>query len=123
MRAFQAALAEAKTGQLVYFAFDLLCVKGEDLRKLPFRIASEITRLAGSAPGRRGIRYVEHFETGGDALLIPRCRMSLEGIVSKKLDAPYRSGRGDGWTKAKCRTGHEVVIGGWSEPTAAFGPC
>ena len=39
--------------------------------------------------------------------------MSLEGIVSKKLDAPYRSGRGDSWTKAKCRAGHEVVIGGW----------
>ena len=42
------------------------------------------------------IRYVEHFETGGDAVLRSACRMSLEGIVSKRLDAPYRSGRGDG---------------------------
>ena len=40
--------------------------------------------------------------------------MNLEGIVSKRADAPYRSGRGDDWTKAKCRAGHEVVIGGWS---------
>ena len=40
--------------------------------------------------------------------------MSLEGIVSKRLDAPYRSGRGDDWTKSKCRAGHEVVIGGWT---------
>ena len=42
--------------------------------------------------------------------------MHLEGIVSKKLDAPYASGRGETWTKAKCRAGHEVVIGGWSTP-------
>jgi bifunctional non-homologous end joining protein LigD len=40
--------------------------------------------------------------------------MSLEGIVSKKLDAPYRSDRGESWVKSKCRAGHEVVIGGWS---------
>jgi bifunctional non-homologous end joining protein LigD len=39
--------------------------------------------------------------------------MHLEGIVSKQIDAPYRSGRRDSWLKAKCRTGHEVVIGGW----------
>src|ERR1700761_7243023 len=46
--------------------------------------------------------------------------MSLEGIVSKRLDAPYRSGRSDDWTKAKCRAGHEVVIGGWSTTTGNF---
>src|SRR5262245_25598000 len=38
-----------------------------------------------------------------------------QGIVSKRLDAPYRSGRVGDWTKAKCRTGHEVVIGGWTQ--------
>ena len=46
--------------------------------------------------------------------------MSLEGIVSKRADAPYRSGRGDDWTKSKCRAGHEVVIGGWSDTNGAF---
>ena len=40
--------------------------------------------------------------------------MNLEGIISKRLDAPYRSGRVGDWTKAKCRAGHEVVIGGWT---------
>ena len=42
------------------------------------------------------------------------CRLHLEGIVSKSLDAPYNSGRGMCWTKSKCRGGHEVVIGGWT---------
>ena len=46
--------------------------------------------------------------------------MSLEGVVSKKLDAPYRSGKGATWTKAKCRAGHEVVIGGWTTTGDAF---
>ena len=40
--------------------------------------------------------------------------MNLEGIISKRLDAPYRSGRVGDWTKAKCRAGHEVVIGGYT---------
>lgn len=132
--AFQTALAESKTGELVYFAFDLLCAEGEDLRALPLverkaRLQALLGRLGqGNNKGnkRKGkspkpaIRYVEHFDTGGDALLRSACRMSLEGIVSKKLDAPYRSGRGDAWTKAKCRAGHEVVIGGWSEADGRF---
>jgi bifunctional non-homologous end joining protein LigD len=48
------------------------------------------------------------------------CKLELEGIVSKKLDAPYRSGRTDSWTKAKCRAGHEVVIGGWKTNAGKF---
>jgi bifunctional non-homologous end joining protein LigD len=71
-------------------------------------------------PAAQRIRFVEHFETGGDAVLRSACRMSLEGIVSKRLDAPYRSGRGDSWTKSKCRAGHEVVIGGWTTTGPAF---
>ena len=68
----------------------------------------------------KSIRYVEHFETGGDAMLKSACKLSLEGIVSKKLDAPYRSGRSDNWTKAKCRAGQEVVIGGWKTTGGKF---
>ena len=47
-------------------------------------------------------------------MLKSACRMSLEGIVSKQAAARYASGRTDSWTKAKCRAGHEVVIGGWN---------
>src|SRR5471030_2832643 len=42
------------------------------------------------------------------------CRMHFEGIVSKQLDASYRSGRHGSWTKAKCHHGQEVIIGGWA---------
>ncbi|GAC1344657.1 MAG: DNA ligase D [Acetobacteraceae bacterium] len=118
--ALQAALSEGRTERLVYFAFDLLHTPAEDLRPLPLaeRKARLRTLLAGSASPL--LRYVDHFETGGDAVLKSACRMSLEGIVSKQLDAPYRSGRGESWVKAKCRAGHEVVIGGWATTGAAL---
>jgi bifunctional non-homologous end joining protein LigD len=114
--ALQAALSDGRTQDLVYFAFDLLFADGEDLRPLP--LSDRKARLqalleaAGALGGR--IRYVDHFETAGEAVLQSACRMSLEGIVSKRLDAPYRSDRGEAWVKSKCRAGHEVVIGGWT---------
>jgi bifunctional non-homologous end joining protein LigD len=114
--ALQAALSDDKSEDLIFFAFDLLFLEGEDLRPLPLserkaRLKSLIDGMKGKHPG---LRYVDHFETGGDAVLQSACRMHLEGIVSKDLDAPYKSGRGGSWTKAKCRAGHEVVIGGWT---------
>jgi bifunctional non-homologous end joining protein LigD len=57
---------------------------------------------------------------GKTAVLKSACRMSLEGIVSKQADAPYASGRTDSWTKAKCRAGHEVVIGAWNSNGSQF---
>jgi bifunctional non-homologous end joining protein LigD len=66
------------------------------------------------------IRYVEHFTNGGDAVLQSACRLALEGIISKKADATYVSGRTDTWVKSKCRAGHEVVIGGWSTTNGKF---
>ena len=66
------------------------------------------------------IRYVEHFANGGEAVLRSACRLSLEGIVSKKLDSVYASGRSNSWAKSKCRAGHEVVIGGWSTTNGQF---
>ncbi|NEW94249.1 DNA ligase D, partial [Rhodopseudomonas sp. BR0M22] len=122
--ALQAALSDGDTDNLICFAFDLLYAEGEDLRRLPLSERKErLAALLKAARGRRKealIRYVEHFETGGDAILQSACKLSLEGIVSKKLDAPYRSGRSGGWTKAKCRAGHEVVIGGWKTTNGKF---
>jgi bifunctional non-homologous end joining protein LigD len=119
----QAALSEQRTEHLVFYVFDLLFDGVEDMRSLP--LTERKARLEAMLSARKvskgaRIRYVEHFETGGDAVLRSACKLSLEGIVSKKGDAPYRSGRTDTWTKAKCRAGHEVVIGGWSTTDGKF---
>ena len=119
--ALQAALSDGKSEPLVFFAFDLLFADSEDLRPLP--LSARKTRLAEllkAAKSDTHLRFVEHFSSGGEAVLKSACTMHLEGIVSKKLDAPYASGRGDTWTKAKCRAGHEVVIGGWSTTAGKF---
>jgi bifunctional non-homologous end joining protein LigD len=119
----QAAISDGKTDNLIFFAFDLLFADGEDLRSVPLGERKERLKklLEARAKGKgKLIRYVEHFETGGDAILQSACKLSLEGIVSKKLDAPYRSGRSENWTKAKCRAGHEVVLGGWKTTNGKF---
>jgi len=113
--ALQHALSEGDSRSMVYFAFDLLYDGAEDLRPLP--LSERKTRLRALLPATAtatAIRFVDHFDTGGDAVLRSACQMSLEGIVSKRVDAPYREGRGDAWQKSKCRAGHEVVIGGWA---------
>jgi bifunctional non-homologous end joining protein LigD len=119
--ALQAALSDGKTDNLIFFAFDLLFAEGLDLRGLP--LGERKSRLKAFLEGRKKtsqIRYVEHFESGGDAVLQSACKLELEGIISKKLDAPYRSGRTESWTKAKCRAGHEVVIGGYKTTNGKF---
>jgi bifunctional non-homologous end joining protein LigD len=119
----QAAISDGKTDELIFYAFDLLFADKQDLRRLP--LADRKARLKQLLESRgkskaNSIRYVEHFESGGDAILKSACKLSLEGIVSKKLSAPYRSGRSGNWTKAKCRAGHEVVLGGWKTTNGKF---
>ncbi len=119
--ALQAALSEAKTGNLVYFAFDLVFDGDEDLRadQLVDRKQRLKAMLDENGENPR-LRFVEHFETGGDAVLRSACKLSLEGIVSKQKGAPYQSGRGETWVKSKCRSGHEVVIGGYARTNGRF---
>ena len=119
--ALQAALSEGKTGDLVYFAFDLLYDGGEDLRSQPLiERKARLHALLAEAGSDTRIRFVEHFETGGDAVLRSACKLSLEGIVSKRADAHYQSGRTETWAKSKCRAGHEVVIGAYATTNGKF---
>lgn len=119
----QAALSDGKTDDLIFFAFDLMFLNDLDLRRHSLTDRKQaLKRLIEKAYGKHQaeIRYVEHFESGGEAVLKSACRMSLEGIISKQAGAHYASGRTDSWTKAKCRAGHEVVIGGWNSNGSQF---
>jgi len=110
----QAALSEQNTARLTFFAFDLLFLEGADLRPLPLLDRKQRLEALLSSRKLESIRYLEHFDANGERVLKSACEMELEGIVSKRRDAPYTSGRGGAWTKAKCRAGHEVVIGGYT---------
>jgi bifunctional non-homologous end joining protein LigD len=118
--ALQAAISDGKTEKLIFFAFDLLFAEDMDLRKLPLRERKARLKQLLDAQKGKSIRYVEHFEVDGEAVLKSAAELNLEGIISKKLSAPYHSGRTESWTKAKARAGQEVVIGGWKTTNGKF---
>jgi bifunctional non-homologous end joining protein LigD len=121
--ALQAALAEGRESALGLFAFDLMFLRGTDLRALPLEERKRrLEELLESLPqtSRRRLRYLGHFTGPGAAVLESACRMSLEGVISKRLGAPYVSGRTGSWMKSKCRAAHEVVIGGWTSEGATL---
>ncbi|MBW4050240.1 MAG: DNA ligase D, partial [Proteobacteria bacterium] len=119
--ALQGALAQGRESALILFAFDLMFLAFRDLRPLPLSRRKEVlAKMLETLPAasRTRLRYLDHFDSAGAAVLESACRLSLEGIVSKRLRAPYESGRTGSWTKSKCRAGQEVVIGGWTSEGA-----
>ena len=121
--AMQTALLEGSTDDLVFFAFDLLFFDGDDLRQLPlFQRKNSLRKILAkyTKAKRPPIRFVEHIEHAGESVLESACKAGLEGIISKKSNSTYRSGRSDNWIKAKCRPGQEVVIGAWKTTSGKF---
>jgi ATP-dependent DNA ligase len=83
------------------YAFDVLALDGEDLRRLPLSLRKQnLARLLARRPD--GI-FVAPFQQGeiGPDLFRAACKMGLEGMVSKRADRPYRAGRCSHWIKAK----------------------
>ncbi|HLW69107.1 MAG TPA: DNA ligase D [Candidatus Binataceae bacterium] len=118
--ALQNALAEGKTGELIYFIFDLIFLEGNNLQQISLRERkTTLKRIIETLEGDSPIRYVEHFDASGESVLETAREMSLEGIVSKRLGEIYRPGQRD-WTKTKCRAGQEVVLGGWTSEGGRF---
>ncbi len=103
---------EGKT-PLVYFAFDLLHLDGWDLRDVTLERRKDVLRrLLQGAP--QTLRLSDHVRGQGPAFFAKVKEAGLEGVISKRADAPYRAGRGGDWRKAKCRPTQEAVIGGFT---------
>ena len=95
------ALLAGETSNLCVWCFDLLSINGEDLRPLPYRERKARLESLIRRSGDDRICYSEYF--ADPTLLLKACsRMKLEGIVSKRADAPYRSGPSKDWVKVKC---------------------
>ncbi|WP_037392893.1 non-homologous end-joining DNA ligase [Sinorhizobium fredii] len=103
--------------EILFFAFDLLYLDGRDLRRLPL---SERRRLLESivVAGRAGvIRLSEEVEADGEEFFRIACEHGLEGIVAKRRDKPYQSGRRPDWQKIKCVRSDSFVIVGYEPST------
>jgi bifunctional non-homologous end joining protein LigD len=85
---------------VVLHAFDLIALDGEDLRREPLEVR-KATLASVLAKAGAGLRFNEHIEADGPTVFAHACRMGLEGIVSKRRDLPYRSGRSKCWVKVK----------------------
>ncbi|HYU31595.1 MAG TPA: DNA ligase D [Thermoanaerobaculia bacterium] len=115
-QALQNALTGDREHDLVYFAFDLLYLDGYDLRGAT--LLDRKAALAGVLSGNASptIRFSDHVEGSGEAFFRQACSHSLEGIVCKRGDLPYRSGRTKEWLKVKCLKRQEFVIVGFTDP-------
>ena len=112
--ALQQAIGEGGRG-LTLFLFDALEIDGEDLAGLPtIERKGLLASLVGDGLPPTLI-YAEHIVGHGEKLFDAMCSAGQEGIISKRSDAPYRSGRTKSWLKIKCTYRQEFVILGWSE--------
>ena len=104
--------SEAK---LLYCAFDLMFLNGEDLRGLT--LLERKKRLKGILPRHKLIAFSRHRKTSGTKFFEEAERQGLEGIMAKRADSTYVSGgRTDNWLKIKTSKRQEVVIAGFTAP-------
>jgi bifunctional non-homologous end joining protein LigD len=112
----QNAFDSAKTGDIVFYLFDVPFYDGYDLTRVPLieRRALLESLLSKRAPPP--IRFSEVFNAPPKDLLNSACRIGLEGIIGKRRDSTYDSRRSPDWIKLKCTQRQEFVIGGWTDP-------
>ena len=116
-QALQNALDRKTDEGLLCYAFDLLYLDGYDLRAVP--LLQRKKALERLLKEQQVIRFSDHVIGGGPRFYEQACRNGLEGIVSKRTDAPYCSTRTRDWVKVKCLQRQEFVIGGFTEPAGS----
>jgi bifunctional non-homologous end joining protein LigD len=123
-QALQNAFDSNRPQDIVIYLFDIPFLNGYDLRGVPLEQRRAILRALLEEVDDSVLRFSNNFDFSADDLLKSACDMALEGIIGKRRDSGYTSGRSSAWIKLKCRRRQEFVIGGYSEPSgsrAAFG--
>lgn len=99
---------------IVYYLFDLLYLDGYDLREVPLTERKKLLKEILREDAR--VRYSDHVLEKGKELFEIATQKHLEGIVAKKISAPYPSGRTSSWLKIKLDKDLDAVVGGWTDP-------
>jgi bifunctional non-homologous end joining protein LigD len=111
-------LGARKSGRIRYHAFDLLYLDGYDLRNVAYVERKQLLqRLLKDAP--ETFIYVEHIKADGEEIFRNACKLGLEGLVAKRIEAPYRAGRQETWLKLKCKKSETVPIVAFVEKLGA----
>lgn len=113
--------AQGEKDLLDFFAFDLLALNGEDLSDLPnIERKERLEGLLGAATPP--IRVADHVIGSGEKLFEAMCAAGQEGIMAKRIDAPYLGKRSQNWVKVKCISRQEFVVVGWSKSSTKLRP-
>src|SRR3954454_14275896 len=111
-------LGKQKSPRVRYHAFDLLYLDGYDLRAATYVERKRLLQgLLDGAP--ETLMFVEGLEADGAEVFQAACKLGIEGIVAKRVDAPYRSGRQDSWIKLKCKKSATLPIVAFVEKLGA----
>jgi bifunctional non-homologous end joining protein LigD len=113
--ALQNAFDRSSTRRLTYYLFDLLYLDGRDLRDEPLTARRQALKALLDGKETEYLRF--SVDAGEDAasVLQAACQLKLEGVIAKRADAPYRSGRGTSWLKLKCHQRQEFVVAGFTD--------
>ncbi|WFU07138.1 non-homologous end-joining DNA ligase (plasmid) [Rhizobium sp. CB3171] len=107
--------------EAIFFAFDVLYLDGHDLRRMVLAERRQVLESLIPVKAFGAIRLSEEIEGDGDVLFAAACEHGLEGIVAKRLDAPYHSDRRGDWVKIKCVQSDSFFVVGYEPSTAALG--
>ncbi len=102
---------------VVYYLFDLLHLDGHSTRALPLRERKAL--LKDLFDWADPLRYTTHRNADGEDYFRQACAAGWEGLIAKRADSTYHSGRTTDWLKFKCEQGQEFVVGGWTDPQGA----
>lgn len=115
----QQAIKQQRFKNLVFYAFDLLHLDGHDLTGAPLIERKALLRRLLPESSAGVLRYSDHVVGGGPGVQTQACELALEGMISKRADAPYTQGRARSWLKIKCARRQEFVVIGYSEPSGS----
>ena len=117
-QALRSDLSKKDSKRLVFLAFDLLYLGGRDLRPRPYVERKRLLQtLLADAPEM--LSYIEYLEGDGNEAFRHACRLGLEGLVCKRKDSPYRSGRQEFWIKLKCKKSDDFPVVAFVEKLGA----
>ncbi|WP_095047492.1 DNA ligase D [Pseudomonas sp. Irchel s3h9] len=123
-QALQNAFEAGRSGNILYYLFDLPYLNGVDLREVPVEERRAALATVLGSHEQPLLRFSEAFDETPDALLNSACQMQMEGLIGKRLGSPYVSRRSSDWIKLKCKHRQEFVVVGYTDPKgsrSAFG--
>jgi bifunctional non-homologous end joining protein LigD len=118
-QALQSAFDTTRTGQIVYYLFDLPYCAGHDLRDVPLVERRQVLQRIVERKPHDNVRFSAVFDVPPRDMLESACRLGLEGVIAKRRDSAYVCRRSSDWIKLKCKLRQEFVIGGWTDPKGA----